>query len=248
MLANSIGLRNQWIDIQVRLFAEMACVALKRSCAFEILGPASAKRHRCSSTLPCNCQLPTPKSVFTPAAELTRSQIQRRLREEVKRLQRRRLLPRHPLSRTPQNDGDAFGDRPSSPEESAPPACSSVITSMRSMAIRSPKSDCQTDSENEQNPEPPSPVRLSDRPVRELQHTECPASERLSTSDSVPLFTLPQVTALCDRLIREREDQLREEYDNILSCKLAEQYEALLKFNQDQLCHRFQNAPMNYVS
>ncbi|VDL85628.1 unnamed protein product [Schistocephalus solidus] len=184
----------------------MACVALKRSCAFEVLGPASAKRHRCSTTLPCNCQLPTPKSVFTPAAELTRSQIQRRLREEVKRLQRRRLLPRFPISLVPQNDGDAFGDRPSSPEEPTPPACSSVITSMRSMAIRSPKSDSQTDSENEQNPEPPSPIRLSNRPIGELQHTECPASQRLS---------------------------------------ISEQYEALLKFNQDQLCHRFQNAPMN---
>ena len=41
------------------------------------------------------------------------------------------------------------------------------------------------------------------------------------SQDTVPLFTMRQVTALCDRLIREREEQLREEYDNILCCKLA---------------------------
>jgi len=239
----------------------MACVTLKRSAAFDILGPSSAKRHRCSANLPCNCQLPAQESVFTPSSELTKSQIHRRIREEVKRLQRRRVIPRFPPNCLPSN-ADVDANRPSSPEEANPPACFQVISSMRHMAIRSPKADshaCGSDSD-EGDSSPPrvrSPDFLSSPPATSVSPqpptSPIPPSSAVSrsapvTQDTVPLFTLPQVTALCDRLIREREDQLREEYDSILSCKLAEQYEALLKFNQDQLSHRFKDSPISYVS
>uniref|UniRef100_A0A5K3FRZ9 Akirin n=1 Tax=Mesocestoides corti TaxID=53468 RepID=A0A5K3FRZ9_MESCO len=236
----------------------MACVALKRSAAFEIIGPSSPKRHRCSSSLPCNCQLPAQESAFTPSTKISKSQIHRRIREEVLRLQRRRVIPKFPIHCLPTNieAPDVYNDRPSSPEESSPPACSQVISSMRHMAIRSPKADSEASSDSDEGCEASTSPPQS-RPASSVAAL-AQASSKIASSvasgathashDTVPLFTLCQVTALCDRLIREREDQLREEYDNILSCKLAEQYEALLKFNQDQLSHRFKDTPMSYVS
>lgn len=64
----------------------------------------------------------------------------------------------------------------------------------------------------------------------------------------VPLFTFKQVSLVCERMIKEREDQIRQQYDQVLTCKLAEQYEAFLKFNHDQLHRRFNEAAASYVS
>lgn len=36
-----------------------------------------------------------------------------------------------------------------------------------------------------------------------------------------PLFSLRQVGMICERLLKEREDKIREEYDEILTAKLA---------------------------
>ena len=47
------------------------------------------------------------------------------------------------------------------------------------------------------------------------------------------------MTALCERMVKDRTDQLREEYDKVLANKLAEQYEAFLKFNHDQIQTHF---------
>lgn len=63
-----------------------------------------------------------------------------------------------------------------------------------------------------------------------------------------PLFTFKQVSLLCDRLLKEREDLIRAEYDKVLTNKLAEQYEAFLKFNHDQLHRRMDERPASYVS
>lgn len=40
---------------------------------------------------------------------------------------------------------------------------------------------------------------------------------------------------ICERMIRERESEIREEYDSVLSTKLAEQYDAFVKFTYDQI-------------
>ncbi|MGH0180444.1 UNVERIFIED_CONTAM: hypothetical protein FKN15_004296 [Acipenser sinensis] len=58
-----------------------------------------------------------------------------------------------------------------------------------------------------------------------------------------PLFTLRQVGMICERLLKEREDKIREEYDEILTTKLAEQYDAFVKFTHDQLMRRFGEQP-----
>lgn len=41
-----------------------------------------------------------------------------------------------------------------------------------------------------------------------------------------PLFTLRQVGMICERLLKEREEKIREEYEEILTTKLA----GILKF------------------
>ncbi|ESP02551.1 hypothetical protein LOTGIDRAFT_205086 [Lottia gigantea] len=68
------------------------------------------------------------------------------------------------------------------------------------------------------------------------------------TKKDVAIFTFRQVSMICDRMIKDREEQIQVQYDNILTSKLAEQYESFLKFNHDQLQKRYGDAPMSYVS
>lgn len=141
------------------------------------------------------------------------------------------------------------------------------------MAIRSPKPDSPASSDSDETSDgsctPPHTESSSSlRPTLPQSPSSATPKSAHTSQDTVPLLTMCQVTALCDRLIREREEQLREEYDNILCCKLAgralvafdflwlsflifpilEQYTALLKFNQDQLSYRFKDAPMSCKS
>lgn len=44
-------------------------------------------------------------------------------------------------------------------------------------------------------------------------------------------------------MLKEREDSLREQYDAVLTTKLAEQYDAFVKFTYDQIQRRFEAAP-----
>lgn len=48
-----------------------------------------------------------------------------------------------------------------------------------------------------------------------------------------------QVSMICERMLKERETEIREEYDRVLTYKLAEQYDAFVKFTHDQLQKRF---------
>lgn len=64
----------------------------------------------------------------------------------------------------------------------------------------------------------------------------------------VPVLTLKEVGLVCERMLREKEEQIREEYDRALACRLSEQYDAFLKFNQDQLHLRIGEEAASYVS
>uniref|UniRef100_A0A3Q1JUU4 Akirin-2 n=1 Tax=Anabas testudineus TaxID=64144 RepID=A0A3Q1JUU4_ANATE len=61
-----------------------------------------------------------------------------------------------------------------------------------------------------------------------------------------PLFTLRQVGMICERLLKEREDKVREEYEETMTSKLAEQYDTFVKFTHDQLMRRFGEQPASY--
>jgi len=84
----------------------------------------------------------------------------------------------------------------------------------------------------------------------EQQSNVFPRNEREgSPSRDKPLFTFRQVGLICERLLREREDQLRETYEQALSAKLSEQYDTFVKFTYDQIQKRFEaNAAPSYLS
>lgn len=63
------------------------------------------------------------------------------------------------------------------------------------------------------------------------------------SSNNNPVFTFKQVSLICERLLREQEQSIREEYDKVLETKLAEQYDTFVKFTYDQIQKRFESAP-----
>lgn len=63
-----------------------------------------------------------------------------------------------------------------------------------------------------------------------------------------PLFTFRQVGLICERMMKDRESQIREEYDHVLSAKLAEQYDTFVKFTYDQIQKRYEGATPSYLS
>ena len=48
-----------------------------------------------------------------------------------------------------------------------------------------------------------------------------PAGSSVGSGKEQPLFTLKHVTMVCQRMLKEREEQLRGEYDKLLAAKLA---------------------------
>jgi len=63
------------------------------------------------------------------------------------------------------------------------------------------------------------------------------------------LFTFNHVQMICERILKEREDELREKYNKVLTTKLSDQYEAFVKFTHYQIQRRYQteSAP-DYMS
>ena len=58
-----------------------------------------------------------------------------------------------------------------------------------------------------------------------------------------PTFTLRQVGIICEHLLKDYEDKIWEEYEQILNTKLAEQYESFVKFTHDQIMRRYGSRP-----
>lgn len=69
-----------------------------------------------------------------------------------------------------------------------------------------------------------------------------------SACRDVPMFTQHQIGLVCERMIREREGQLKDEYEQVLSSKLAEQYDAFLMFNKYELHRQYKEAAASYIS
>lgn len=89
-------------------------------------------------------------------------------------------------------------------------------------------------------------------PSNEVQ-THCsslaaPSSPGTSVKKDQPSFTLRQVGILCERLLKDHDEKIREEYEQILNLKLAEQYDSFVKFTHDQIMRRYGARPASYVS
>ncbi|XP_055707599.1 akirin [Phlebotomus papatasi] len=95
--------------------------------------------------------------------------------------------------------------------------------------------------------------------IERMQDSESSGSEMGSDSPRRPdtpptmknpdkaLFTFKQVQLICSRMLKEQEEKLREQYDLILTSKLAEQYDVFVKFTYDQIQRRYEAAP-SYLS
>lgn len=101
-----------------------------------------------------------------------------------------------------------------------------------------------------------SPRSVYTPPLQHHQHPGSPSSSmaglnkqhhQQATQQDKALFTFKQVRLICERMLREQEDSLREEYNNILINKLAEQYDIFVKFTYDQIQGRYDSAP-SYLS
>lgn len=75
-----------------------------------------------------------------------------------------------------------------------------------------------------------------------------PSSPGSVVKKDQPTFSLRQVGILCERLLKDHEDKIREEYERILNTKLEEQYESFVKFTHDQIMRRYGTRTASYVS
>jgi hypothetical protein len=62
------------------------------------------------------------------------------------------------------------------------------------------------------------------------------------------LYTAAQVKAMVEGAVRDRETQLRDEYDTILADRLDEQWRTFATFNESQLHTQLQNSTYDYYS
>jgi len=150
----------------------MACATLKRSLELDPLAVRPSKRRRFSPISPPG--IPPKEEERSPFAEVPRlslDQISVGIKDEMKRINRRKKLY------CPVREGS-----------------------------KSPTSAVIPDS-------PPNEVS----PAQLLQNQQAPQGKEKH------LFTFRQVGLICERLLREREDSLREVYDQVLNNKLAEQ-------------------------
>ncbi|XP_026874827.1 akirin-2 [Electrophorus electricus] len=197
----------------------MACGAtLKRTMDFDPLSAASPKRRRCSpvsaaasAASPRKYLRMEPSPFGAATARLTTEQILNNIKQEYKRMQKRRHL-----------------------ESSSQPA----------------ESCCYLPAHPGTAPAHPgtAPAHPGTAPPAHAALTGACAGASSPSRREQPLFTLRQVGMICERLLKEREEKVREEYEDILTTKLAEQYDAFVKFTHDQLMRRFGEQPASYVS
>jgi len=184
----------------------MACATLKRTLDFDPVHNHGrpSKRRRCFPMCMSPNAPPTKQHELTPSPfgevcpKLTPEKMAASIREEIRRLHRRKQLnfyPGHDVHGTQESSSDGAMDSPGSPT------------------------------------------------------TSSFATTYSSSTKEKPLFTFRQVGLICERMLKERESQIREEYDRVLNTKLSEQYDAFVRFTYDQIQKRFEAAAVpSYLS
>lgn len=75
-----------------------------------------------------------------------------------------------------------------------------------------------------------------------------PSAPCVFSAPASGLFNGAQVAAIVTGAVRDREKQLREEYDELLATRLDEQWRAFAKFNEDQLHQQLGRSQHDYYS
>lgn len=164
-----------------------------------------------------------PQSPFTEVTPaLTAEQIAQNVREEIRRLKRRKMLQSGERSM----ECEGGYESPASPPSPALPVSPSLSPS-------------------------PSPAPSTSTGLGSIHqhHHQHPHQHHSSLSKDKPLFTFRQVNLICEQLLREHEVKIREEYDKVLASKLAEQYDCFVHFTTDQIKQRLSQAALpSYLS
>jgi len=56
-----------------------------------------------------------------------------------------------------------------------------------------------------------------------------------SSTDDTPMFTYTQTAQMCAHLLREQDKSIREQYEQLLTTKLNEQYEQFIRYSHDSV-------------
>ncbi|KAH8293526.1 hypothetical protein KR054_001277, partial [Drosophila jambulina] len=120
-----------------------------------------------------------------------------------------------------------------SPDKMAENLCNEIkrLHKRKQLPITAAALERMQDSESSGSEMGPESPRRPDSPPNLMRHGE------------KALFTFKQVQLICESMIKERENQLRERYESVLTAKLAEQYDAFVKFTYDQIQRRYEAAP-----
>lgn len=81
-----------------------------------------------------------------------------------------------------------------------------------------------------------------------LAGTSTEGEGRPQVNPDEPMFTYSQVEQICENIWKERETWIRQEYDRILSLRLAEQHESFVKFTYEQIQQKLQETAPTYMS
>lgn len=238
----------------------MACVTLKRSLDLDPLEALHSpnrpqKRRRCtplksidrdSTSSSSSLSISQPSFTSPPSSEpsvfresqLSPSEIANYLSDELKRLRKRRQIAEPYPSSRPSPPAS-----PGSPEPMMADSSSSDRASTSGIARRHATVTAAAAVASAASTQPgPSSPQKSLNSSNNLVMSKSSKGER-------PVFTLKQMTMICEKLCKERTDQVRQEYDQILQQKLSEQYDAFVKFVDHQIQQRFNQSQLpSYLS
>merc|ERR1719361_721344 len=201
---------------------------------------------------------------------LTEGDISNNLRDELRRMKRRRQLASQNIAA---QMGNTSNFRPSSintvdtlprSPRSAPSSPEPMLQELGNMSPKSassslvPRASVSTSRELVNSSNQMSHHKSSDG-LHASSSIQCNSSNVPSTSNrnikalmgtgDKPVFTLKQMTLICERMCKERTDAVRQEYDKILHTKLSEQYDAFVKFIDHQIQQRFNESQLpSYLS
>jgi predicted transcriptional regulator len=63
----------------------------------------------------------------------------------------------------------------------------------------------------------------------------CSFTALTPSTDDIPMFTCTQTAQMCARLLREQDKSIREQYEQLLTTKLNEQYEQFVRYSHDNI-------------
>ncbi|XP_049297548.1 akirin [Anopheles funestus] len=203
----------------------MACATLKRSLDWESLNQRPTKRRRCHP-FGSPSQSPSASSSSSPSASSSTSVAAAAAAAASMRVMEPKPSP--------------FAEATCSkltPEKMAQNITEEIkrLHRRKQLTFNSHNVERMQDSESSGSEMGPDSPRRPDSPPSMVKNPE------------KALFTFKQVQMICERMLKEREDALREQYDAVLTTKLAEQYDAFVKFTYDQIQRRYEAAP-SYLS